>query len=271
MSHTLQRWLSTQLFDRVPCSLVVIDRGLTVIERNRMSVERFGEGRGRPCYELLKRRDAPCAPCSAARTFADGQIRVSGEAGVDRHGQRCHSVVHWVPVFDDPRGRDGRDGRDGRGRRVSHVVAMATDFTEVKRLKRDYDLLFEQAPCYLAVLNRDLRVVRANARFHATFGDTNGQHCYELLKRRGHRCSDCPAERTFADGGEHTAEHVGLDRHGDPLRYVVSSSAHRVGAGEVSYVLTVARDVVDDRELPRSHSSRNAQKTQNAAQLEPTS
>ncbi len=68
-----------------------------------------------------------------------------------------------------------------------------------RALERRYNLLFEQVPCCVAVIDRDLRVVRANELARRTFGDHVGEHCYRMYKGRDHRCDDCPALRTFVD------------------------------------------------------------------------
>ena len=114
------------------------------------------------------------------------------EVGIDRNGREAHYLVHLAPVLDD----------EGR---VVYVIEMSVDITETKRLKREYRVLFEGVPCYVAVLNKDYRVVRANRRIRETFGKTTGQYCHQVFKDRSSRCRDCPVEKTFRDGGVHTA------------------------------------------------------------------
>ena len=258
MSGALQQWLATQLFDRVPCNVFVIDRSYRIVENNRGFVDRFGDGRERRCYEVFKRRDAPCERCAATETFEDGQVRVNGEVGVDKDGGRSDSVVHFAPIF------------DARGR-VSHIVEMATDVTEVKRLKRGYDALFDQVPCYLAVLNRDLRIVRANEQLHGTFGATTGQHCYEILKRRQRKCADCPAEQTFADGQRHATTHVGVDSNGDEVHYAASCFPLRIGTGGDSYVMAMALDVTENRRLRERLAEAMVEEPHDELDVEPMS
>ncbi len=107
------------------------------------------------------------------------------------------------------------------------MAAITTDLTTTKRLQREYQTLFEKVPCYVAVLNRDRRVVKANEMFRRTFGEPRGEFCYKLFKHRRTECEDCPAAKTFADGGSYTSRHVGPARDGkrDPLRGVHGAAA----------------------------------------------
>jgi PAS domain S-box-containing protein len=239
MTSHLQTWLEKQLFDRVPCNIAVIDRHFTVVENNWNFVETYGEGRGKPCYEVFKHRHAPCKKCMAAATFEDGRIRVNEEPAVDKHGRRRDNLVHLAPIY-DPSGA------------ISHVVEMSTDVTDVKRLQREYHALFERVPCFLMVLNRDYRIVRGNQHLRAAFGEVTGSLCYEVLKRRSHKCEDCPAERTFADGERHSSSHVGINRDGAETHYVVTTSPLERGDGDtIHYVLEMALDVTERHRLER--------------------
>lgn len=233
----LHRWVKNQLFDSVPCSIAVVDRTYRILESNRQFDELFGEGRGRACFEVYKNSDRPCQRCIAERTFADGVGRVNEEIGVDRNGKKAYYIVHTAPVYDG----------DGK---VWCVIEMSTDVTEIKRLQREYNFLFEQVPCYVAILNRDLRVVRANQHLRRTFGEPTGQHCYHVLKRRSERCEDCPALKTFTDRHQHTSAHLGLSRTGEKTHYIVTTSPlPRTDDESPPYVIEIALDVTALRRL----------------------
>jgi PAS domain S-box-containing protein len=126
---------------------------------------------------------------------------------------------------------------------------MSYDLTETKSLQREYNAFFEQVPCYVAVINRDLRIVRANGLLRDTFGDPVGEHCYEVYKHRRDRCPDCPALKSFADGGSYRSEQVGVNLRGDPTHYVVSTTPMSRNGGESSHVVEMAVDVTDVHKL----------------------
>ncbi len=224
------------LLEDIPSGIVVIDRQHTIVDHNRAFADLFGEARGQPCFAVTKGRGAPCLSCPARDTFADGRRRVIEETGRDRAGRDLHYLVQMTPL------------RNEAGV-VTHVAAVTTDLTATRRLQREYQTLFEKVPCYVAVLNRDYRVVKANEMFRAVFGEPTGERCYELFKKRHAPCEDCPAAATFADGASHTSRHVGLSQDGRPTHYVVSTAPLLRGAGEAAHVIEMCLDVTESQQL----------------------
>jgi PAS domain S-box-containing protein len=236
-SHNgLDELLARGMFESVPFNVAVIDTEFRVVGANANFEEFFGEWRGRKCYEVYKNATERCVDCHAQNTFEDGQVRVSDETGVDRHGRRCHYVVHSAPL------------KDSQGR-VQYILEMTTDLTESRHWQREYDLLFERVPCYALVIDRNFRLIRANEKFRSDFGDIDDKHCYEICKRRAEPCPKCPALLTFQDGAEHVSSQTGIHRDGSPAYYVVTASPLSRGKGEVVHVIEMATDVTPVREL----------------------
>jgi histidine kinase len=232
----LARLLGRNLFEEVPFNAAVIDRDFRIVAANGNFEDFFGDWRNRKCYEVYKHSNERCRHCQAAATFADGQVRVSDETGVDQRGRKCHYVVHLAPL----RGDDGT---------VNFVIEMTTDLTETRHWRREYDLFFERVPCYVLVIDRDFRIVRANEKFRQAFGETDGKYCYEACKRRESPCLSCPAALTFRDGGEHTSHQEGVHQDGTPAYYVVTSSPLTRGDNGVVHVIEMATDVTQIRQL----------------------
>ncbi len=111
-----------RLFERVPCSVVVIDRNFRVIRANEKFRETFGETEGARCYELYKRRKSPCPKCPAALTFQDRAEHVSNQVGVHQDGSPAYYVVTTSPLSRGPNG-------------IAHVIEIATDVTQVRGLE----------------------------------------------------------------------------------------------------------------------------------------
>ncbi|MEW6443813.1 MAG: ATP-binding protein [bacterium] len=232
---TLQAWLQAQLFELVPCNIAVIDRNYNIVMHNRNFEGLFGPSRGRPCYAAYKKQERRCETCMAAQTFADGKVRVNDEVGVDKQGRTAYYLVHIVPIAD----------ADGQ---IPYIIEMSTDITEVKRLQREYQILFERVPCFVVVLNREFRVVRANQHTKSTFGATTGQYCWEVFKRRTEKCEDCPAELTFRDGQSHTCEQEGVSKRGESTHYVVTTSP-LLRRDSTTHVVEMAVDVTRVHQL----------------------
>jgi len=248
-SGPLQNWLQNQLFDSIPCSIAVIDPKFKIVENNKNFVDLFGDGHGKYCYQAYKGLSKKCEFCAAEQTFQDGRMRVNDETGVDKNGQNSYYIVHVFPIF----------GKDGT---VDYIVELSMDVTETKHLQKEYRMLFDQVPCYISVINRDLRVVRANKSARNTFGDMTGKHCYEVYKHSQTKCETCPAEATFEDGSIHKERHIGLSKDGDPTSYVVATSPLSYDDGINNHVIEIALDITEkerlERELTQAHTQLKA-------------
>jgi PAS domain S-box-containing protein len=236
LPEEVSTWIGKQLFEHVPSNIVVIDHDFKVVLANSNFARVFGESSGKRCYEVFKKRDAACETCMAAETFEDGQARVYNEYGIDKKGRPAYYVVHNVPIKDE----------EGN---IAYVIEMSYDVTDTESLQRQYNVLFERVPCYVAVLNRDLKIVRANELLRSTFGESKGMHCFRVYKHRQERCEDCPALKTFADGGSYTRKQVGIDKTGCLTHYVVSTAPVSKAGGEVRHVIEMSIDVTETQKL----------------------
>jgi PAS domain S-box-containing protein len=234
----VRNWIGRQLFEHVPNNIAVIDRDFKVVTANSAFKTVFGEPEGKYCYEAYKSKSSICKNCMASRTFQDGRVRVNDEVGVDKDGRPAHYVVHIAPVFDEVG-------------KIAYLIQMSYDLTETKSLQREYNILFERVPCYVSVINRDLRIVRSNRLFRKTFGDNVGEHCYEVYKQRSEKCPNCPTLRTFADGKSYSSEQVGIDQYGQRTNYVVSTSPLARSGEEFSHVIEMSVDITEKLEAER--------------------
>jgi PAS domain S-box-containing protein len=244
---TISSWRASErerLFDHVPSGIAVLDRSLTVVDHNKAFSEIFGETRGVTCYAATKGQSAPCEACPALATFADGRQRVIEGQGTDRHGREVHYLARVVPL-----------PRDGNG--SEYVAAITTDLTDTKRLQQEYQTLFEKVPCFVAVINRRHRVVKANEAFRHMFGEPTGEPCFRLFKRRHEPCPDCPVDRTFIDGESHSSQQIGVSRDGHPTPYLVSTAPLLEDDGQVTHVIEMALDLTEYQDLREQLSRAN--------------
>ncbi|MBC8204465.1 MAG: PAS domain S-box protein, partial [FCB group bacterium] len=229
-------WLHRELFEQVPFNIAIIDRDHNIIEANRNFAEYFGNWHGRKCFEAYKGRFSPCEQCQTGKTLVDGMIRVTDEVGIDRHGRTAHYVVHIAPI------------RDDKGE-IRYVIEMSTDVTETKRWQREYSILFERAPCYIAVVDSNFRIIRTNERFRETFGSSEGKLCYQVYKHRKTKCANCPAVKTFKDGGQYTSEQTGLTKDNTKAHYIITTAPLSRGEEKIAHVIEMAADITEVKKL----------------------
>lgn len=244
----IRTWVKRELFEQVPMSICVIDKGLRVAACNKNFSAIFGDPAGKTCYQAYKNAPTACDACAAHRTFRDGVSRISETHGVDCLGQRADYVVHHSPIVDD------------RGQ-IAFVVNMSYDITERKSVQSQYNFLFDRVPCSLSVIRRDYRIIRANEHARARFGEVVGTRCYQTFKKREAACDRCPAQKTFADGRIHTSQEVRWGAEGVCSHYFVSTAPMGEDGQGVSHVMEMSLDITQihelSEELERQHRMRH--------------
>ncbi|MFH1372202.1 MAG: ATP-binding protein [bacterium] len=225
------------LFEEVPFNVAVIDREHNIVEANEAFEKRFGDWRGKKCYTVYKRLHQPCDECPSAQVFEDGKAVVADAVGVDQYGKPTHYVGHVAPL---------RTTKDGP---VEYVLEMTRTVTGTKSWQQEYQILFDRVPCYITVIDRNYRIVRANEAFRDSFGDILNQPCYEIYKRRQSKCPNCPAARTFRDGRRHHSNQVGTGKRGQDIHYAVTTSPLARDGGRVGHVIEISTDVTAIRKL----------------------
>ena len=232
-----------RLFDEVPCYISIQDREFRILAANRKALEDFGQCVGEFCYQVYKGRSHPCPECPVARTFADGCEHSSQEKIFDRRGLPRDVLVNTRPL------------RDSCGQVVA-AMELFTDVTVQKELEHRlhdsltrFQHLFDLAPCFISVQDREFRVIEANRRLMENFTWRVGGRCYEIYKGRSAPCAQCLVAETFQDGKPRCGEDVLVDRTGRPVHVVVHTAAIRDPGGEVTAVMELCDDVSEIRAL----------------------
>lgn len=240
------------LFNAIPCYVVVIGRDFEVIATNLLVKQHFGNHEGKRCHELFKRRSMPCEDCPSELTFEDRLIRSYESRTITPDGRELMLLVTSRPITDETG-------------RVVALMEVSTDVTELKRLqhaleeeqdKRRTDLrrvrqLFNEVPCYITVIDESYTILETNRLFKESIGDVPDAKCYELFKRRDAPCTECPVTETFADGLPHIHESTIQAPSGKELDVVIRSAPIVSRDGQVRRVMEMAVDVTEIKDLQR--------------------
>ncbi|MDY6973940.1 MAG: ATP-binding protein [Thermodesulfobacteriota bacterium] len=231
-------WIKNQLFDDVPVGIVAIDQAFNIVFANKRFEKRFGPWHGRKCYSVYRNRYSICPQCSAAKAFKDGMRNVNEEAGYDKDGNLIRYIKHTIPIFDE----------DGD---IPFLIEMGIDVTESAQIRREYELLFDQVPCNILLIDRDFRIVKTNAKVREMLGNLEGEHCFHGLKGRAHKCDECTARQTFEDGKLHTGHHVWKTKDGQIVHQHVITIPLRLidDSDDFDIVMEMAVDVTQTLQL----------------------
>ena len=233
------------VFGEMPCFIAITDREGRIIAANQLHRERFGNRIGLDGRDLY----AGDGPTPAATALATGRGHRENAVLTDKSGREIPVLVHTAPILDN----------DGE---VELVLEVAVDVTEVRRLRDElkstqarFRQLFDEAPCFIAVVTRDLRIAEANRLFKLGFASGPGANCYAAYMRRDSPCRDCPAVRTFGDGAPHHQETVVMTRDGQRRNVLVRTAPIVNEAGEVALVMEMSLDITELRRLQDRLSS----------------
>ncbi len=231
------------LFNELPCFVAVHNADLEIVSTNQLYKERLGHRIGSRSWEAYAGRGPGDRLCPVMRVLETGEGFRSNEVLLDKNGQEIPVIVHTAPIY----------GNDGD---VELVLELSVDVSEVRRLREELRLtrerfrqLFDESPCYVAVMDRDFGVVEANRRYREDFGDPTGRRCHDAFAHRLAPCSGCPAGRTFDDGRPHQAETVVTARDGRQVNVLVWTAPLRDADGRITEVMEMSTDITELRRL----------------------
>jgi len=114
---------------------------------------------------------------------------------------------------------------------------------EINKQKEAYQNLFEHAPCYITVQDKDFKLLAFNREFAEHFDPKAGDYCYRAYKGRSERCEICPVAETFEDGKHHTSEETGINKDGTRSFWMVRTAPLKDSQGEVTAAMEMSLDV----------------------------
>ncbi len=120
---------------------------------------------------------------------------------------------------------------------------------ELNKQRGEYQSLFESAPCYITVQDRDFRLLRYNREFAEHFDPHSGDYCYQAYKGRNEKCEVCPVLNTFEDGQSHHSEEEGVNKDGTKSYWMVRTSPVKNKHGEVVAAMEMSLDVTAMKHL----------------------
>lgn len=128
---------------------------------------------------------------------------------------------------------------------------MNENNNELQRLKEEYQNIFDLAPCYITVQDRNFRLIKYNREFAEQFGPQPGDYCYKAYKGRSERCEICPVVETFEDGKPHFSEEMGMNEDGSESQWLVRTSPLKNDKGEVVAAMELCLDITHTRFLEK--------------------
>lgn len=227
------------MFNALPCLVSVQDRDQRVISVNQLYRERLGDRVGQPGFAIYAGAAGQGTDSPVARTIRSGLGQKSREGLFGPDESLAAVTVHTAPIH-------------SRGGQVDLVLEILVEASEIQRLqdelhtsRRRYQQLFDEAPCFITVQDRHLRIQAANSRFRQEFGAATGGLCYQAYCGSERPCFGCPTLKTFEDGQPHQTELTVRGKDGRQLNVVVWTAPVRNALGEIEAVMEMATDITE--------------------------
>jgi PAS domain S-box-containing protein len=149
--------------------------------------------------------------------------------------------------------------------KIIRSVGMVHDITEQKkaeqelwRAKKDWERTFDTVPDFIAILDNNHKIVRANKAMVQQLGVTPqqaiGQSCYSCVHGTSQPPEFCPHAQTLQDGKEHVAEVHEARLGGD---FLVSTTPLRDEKGTIIGSVHVARNITDRKKAEEALNKLN--------------
>ncbi|MFO8033007.1 MAG: response regulator [Desulfohalobiaceae bacterium] len=231
-------------FTEMPCFISLHDRSLHVVRCNQLYRHYLAKEPGAKSWEIYAKKATGDIDCPVQRSFYTGQAQRSQENILDRDGEILPVQVHTLPI-------------SGQGQEVDMVLEMCLDVSRLRSLQEKllntrqwYQQLFEAVPCYISVLDMELKIQASNSRFKQDFGeDSTGKYCFQVYKHRCSSCPQCPVLKTFMDGQQHHCETVVTSVHGEQYNVLIWTAPLKDTLGEVAQVMEMSINITQIRQL----------------------
>jgi signal transduction histidine kinase/FixJ family two-component response regulator len=230
-------------FNEIPYFIAIHDRKCRVVAANRAYRTLLGRRIGDPSWEIYDGESRSRERCPVGRTLSSENALDLRETVCYRSGAKVPVIVHTAPIYND----------DGAVKLVMEVSAGTQDIGRLKEDLRNtqqrYQLLFDAVPCYVAVLDREMRFTANNRRFIDEFGDQTGMAFRDVFHIDPDKLKNTPMRRTFQDGKSHHGEMVLPAPSGRRYQTMVWTSPIFSAAGKLLQVLLVFIDVTQIQAL----------------------
>lgn len=238
-----------EYFNQTPYFVSLHNRDLRLVATNPIFNRHFGHRLGTRSWEIYEGDAGKAETCPVAISMRSEIVYTTRATARYRSGRKVPMIVHCAPIYND----------DGE---VDLVLEVATGSKEIKDIKLElqrtrqrYEMLFDEVPCHIAVLDRKGRITAINRRFKEDFGEETGIDFFDLFSFSRKPCCQSPIEHSLQDGEPHQAEMFLAAPNGRSLNAMVWTAPIKSASGKLVQVLVIFVDVTHLRELEHNLSS----------------
>lgn len=117
------------------------------------------------------------------------------------------------------------------------------------RSEQKYKQLFNEAPCFIFVRDREHQITEYNRKFKEYFGSHTGEYCFGILKNRDDPCRVCAVDKTLDDGTNHSSEMEIISSDGVKHTVLCWTAPLKDPQGNITHALVMLTDITEIRRL----------------------
>lgn len=224
------------LLDFLPFGVALIQKDLKL----RLANNKFTELTGMLQDASLRTSDSRFANADVIlnikRVFETGEESVQYVSGGPHEIRTDHNVATFIPLFSS----------NGD---IKEVLCIFHSSAESGHWQKEFNILFEKVPCYISIVDKNLKVLRANERYRDTFGESHSIFNTEQSKKRGYEYMTSPTVLAFTEGMEQIGAQVGMTKSGEKAHLMISTIPIAKNSEGVSHVMEIAADITELNQL----------------------
>ncbi len=135
--------------------------------------------------------------------------------------------------------------------RINHIrnthlyIVTLIDISSKSQIRKEFNLLFENSHAMIAVINREMQVIRANQKFRVIFGENFNYKFYELYGRRKSDLPVMPVYRCFQSKEGQINPQTVIASNGTKVNMLTAAIPFSIKDGEVNTVIEISTDVTE--------------------------
>lgn len=230
-------------FNELPCLVSIHNRDMKIVATNQLYKKRLGNKIGHNSWDIYPNGNNNKVSCPVYKTFKNREGQRSREVIISENGKEVPVIVHTAPI-------------KRTEEEVDLVLEITVDISEFNRLKEElrvtqqkYQQLFDEAPCYITVQDRDLKFTEVNRRFKEDFKAEIGSYCYQAYIHRDSPCPECPVRRTFEQERSQQHETVVTSETGKQYNVLIWTAPIRDQNSDITHVMEMSTNITQIRRL----------------------
>lgn len=223
------------LANNLPFGIMMVDSAKIIHNPNIKMTELFGDIDNQHIESTKISLFKPEIIDRVNEVFKTGADKSAIMAPIDKKSKASFQSINYYAL----KGNKGK---------TDAVLVVISDTGNTNQWQKEFNVLFENVPVYITIVDTEYKIVRANQRYRNTFGSTYSIFHNEVAKRKFESQANSTAF-AFEDGEEHSDTIVISTSNREKAHVIVNSIPFTVKEGKVNLVMEICTDITEISKL----------------------